>query len=324
MTSAAILDQLPVLADTIRCRMLLVLQRHELTVSEVCDLLQLPQSTVSRHLKTLLDGGWLTSRREGTSRLYSAAADELAPAHRKLWTLVQEHVTATAAAAQDHQRLRQVLARRRNKSEEFFSSAAGQWDRLREDLFGAHVHLRAVAGLLDDTWSLGDLGCGTGQLTQTLAPFVARVIAVDASTEMLEAARERVRDLPNVELRAGALEQLPVADGELDAAAIVLVLHHVPDPSRALAEAARVLRPGGRLLIVDMLPHDHEEYRQTMGHVWLGFSERQVRRLCEAARLLPGSWHPLPPGHGTKGPALFAATARKATAATRATGRTDE
>jgi ubiquinone/menaquinone biosynthesis C-methylase UbiE len=311
MTQVAILDQLPVLADPLRCRMLLVLQRHELTVSEVCDVLQLPQSTVSRHLKTLLDGGWLTSRREGTSRFYGVAADDLAPPRRKLWGLVREQVTATAAAAQDERRLQQALARRRGKSEAFFSSAAGQWDRLREELFGAESHLRAVAGLLDDTWTVGDLGCGTGQFAEALAPFVARVIAVDGSSEMLQAARERLDGRENVELREGALEQLPVGDHELDAAAVVLVLHHVPDPSRAVTEAARALKPRGRLFLVDMLPHEHEEYRQTMGHVWLGFSERQVRRLCEGAGLQPIAWQPLPPGHAAKGPALFAATARK-------------
>ncbi len=132
---------------------------------------------------------------------------------------------------------------------------------------------------------MGDLGCGTGALLPTLAPHVARVIGVDASEEMLAAARDRVRDLPNVDLREGALEALPLADASLDAVTLMLVLHHLPAPAVALAEAARVLKPGGRILIVDMTSHDREEYRQRMGHVWLGFSDDQMQRLSGASGL---------------------------------------
>ncbi len=121
---------------------------------------------------------------------------------------------------------------------------------------------------------MGDLGCGTGALLSTLAPHVARVIGVDASDEMLAAARARTAGLDNVELRRGTLEALPIDDATLDAATMMLVLHHLPSPALALAEAARVLKPGGRLLVVDMAPHEREEYRQQMGHVWLGFSAR--------------------------------------------------
>jgi ubiquinone/menaquinone biosynthesis C-methylase UbiE len=309
--SAAVLDQLAILSDPTRARILAVLDRQELTVSELCDILQLPQSTVSRHLRTLGDAGWTASRREGTSRFYSLPLDDLDPASRRLWRLVREEVASTPAALEDERRSREVLARRRSASQAFFSSAAGQWDKVRAELFGADSHLRALAGLLDPEWQVGDLGCGTGELAAVLAPFVSRVIAVDASVEMLEAARARLRDVPGVELREGALERLPVDDGSLDAACMVLVLHHLPDPRRALAEAARVLKPAGRLLLVDMLPHAHEEYRQTMGHVWLGFESGQVRRWLadagfDAARIVP-----LPPDPRAKGPSLFVAAARR-------------
>jgi ubiquinone/menaquinone biosynthesis C-methylase UbiE/DNA-binding MarR family transcriptional regulator len=308
---AAIFDDLTALADATRSRMLLLLERHELTVSELCAILQLPQSTVSRHLKTLADASWVTSRRDGTSRYYVLALDDRGPATRRLWSLLREQLGSTPGADQDARRLKGVLARRQTKSEEFFESAAGQWDKLRGDLFGAASHLQALPALLDDTWVVGDLGCGTGQVAAALAPFVARVIAVDRSGEMLQAARRLVRGLRNVDVRRGNLEALPIDDETLDAATLLLVLHHVPDPAAALAEAARALKPGGRLVIADMLPHEHEEYRQQMGHVWLGFGPDQMTRLLEAAGFTNVRTTELPPVADAKGPALFVAGAKR-------------
>src|SRR5882762_4628570 len=168
----AILDHLAALADTTRSRVLLLLDRHELTVSELCSIVQLPQSTVSRHLKALADAGWITARAEGTSNLYAMTRDEMDASARRLWLLVREQVGPTRAAAQDQRRLQRALADRRTKSREFFSSSAGQWDRVRDDLFGDRFHLGALAGFADSRWVVGDLGCGTGQVSAALAPFV--------------------------------------------------------------------------------------------------------------------------------------------------------
>jgi ArsR family transcriptional regulator len=264
-------------------------------------------------LKALADGGWVSARAEGTSRLYRGPRDRMDPAADRLWELLREQVADTASAMQDGRRLERVLAERRTKSQQFFTSSAGQWDKLRSELFGASFHFSALLGLLDPDWTVADLGCGTGQVAEVLAPWVRRVIAVDESAAMLQAARRRVRGLANVEVRRGSLEALPIADASLDAVTCVLVLHHVPAPELALAEAARVLRPGGRLLLADMLPHDRDGYRHQMGHVWLGFSEDEIGRHLSAAGFAHVRLRPLPPDPTAQGPSLFAVAARRGT-----------
>jgi ArsR family transcriptional regulator len=299
------------LAEPTRCRMLMLLEKQELTVSELCAILQMPQSTVSRHLKTLSDDDWVTSRRDGTSRFYSMPIDDLDSAAKRLWPLIREQVASTTNASQDERRLRGVLTRRRAKSQEFFATAAGGWDHLRGELFGDEFFLWAVLGLIDPTLIVGDLGCGTGQLSETVAPYVRRVISVDGSTDMLDAARLRLGGAKNVELRQGELESLPIDSGELDVAMLSLVLHYSPSPARALSEVGRVVRKGGRVLVVDMLPHDRQEYQQQMGHVWLGFSEKQITRFLTGAGFGDVRVRVLPADPDAKGPALFAAIAVK-------------
>jgi ubiquinone/menaquinone biosynthesis C-methylase UbiE/DNA-binding transcriptional ArsR family regulator len=311
VTAAPILDHMAALADPIRCRMLLPLERHELTVNEICSVLQLPQSTVSRHLKTLADDGWVSSRRDGTSRFYGMVMTDLDPGAQRLWPLIREQVAGTNGAEQDERRLKSVLARRRSKSEEFFASASGQWDRLRSELFGDRFHLHAMLALIDPTLTVGDLGCGTGQVSELIAPHVSKVLAVDGSTDMVQAARKRLKGLQQVEVRRGDMEALPIDDGTLDVAVVALVLHHVPEPARALAEMNRVLKGGGRVLIVDMQPHDRVEYQQQMGHVWLGFSEKTIKKYLEGAGFEKASISTLPADESAKGPSLFVATARK-------------
>jgi len=306
----AILRQMSALSDATRGRLLRLLERHELTVAELCSVLQLPQSTTSRHLKVLGDEGWVVSRREGTAALYRMLLDDLPLASRKLWLLVREQLADTAAAEQDDRRIQQVLADRQSKSEAFFASEAGKWDHHRSELFGDRFDLQALPALLEPTWTVGDLGCGTGQIAEAVAPFVQSVVAVDSSSAMLKAARKRLGRFDNATVRRGDVVSLPIDDDELDAASLMLVLHHLNDPQTALTEAARVLRPGGRLLLVDMLPHDHHEYQQMMGHVWMGFDRAQLEPWLEAAGLEPLRFTPLPVDPKAKGPALFAAVAR--------------
>jgi SAM-dependent methyltransferase len=305
-----IFGQMAALTDPLRGRVALVLERHELTVTELCSVFQLPQSTMSRHLKALLDEGWIAYRAEGTSRRYSMLVDQLPPESRRLWRLVRDQVVRMPSADQDMERVRSVMAERRTQSQEFFSTAAGEWDRLRTELVGRRLDLLALFGLLDPEWVVGDLGCGTGQVAKALAPFVKEVIAVDDSSAMLTAARDRLEGHPNVDVRSGDLESLPIEDLQLDAAVLFLVLHYVPEPAVALREVARVLRPGGRLLVVDLSPHDREEYRLGMGHLWLGFGRDEVIGWTEEVGLEGGRYVTLPADPEAKGPTIFVASAR--------------
>lgn len=301
-------DRLTDLADATRCRILLALESHELTVGELCAALQLPQSTVSRHLKILSDEAWLSSRADGASRWYNISA-KLDPSAASLWQLVRAPLASTPSADQDLARVASVLATRRARSEAFFAGAAPDWDSTRSALFGQRADLSALLALLDPNWTVGDLGCGTGTITAAIAPHVQFVHAVDASPQMLGAARERLNGVPNVRLSTGALESLPLDDASLDVAIMLLVLHHVAQPARALAEVQRVLKPSGRLLIVDMRTHTHEEYRQQMGHVWLGFDESALTSWLAPAGFTSLRYVPLPVEPNATGPALFAATA---------------
>jgi SAM-dependent methyltransferase len=308
--ATSVFGQLAALADPTRSRILLLLEAQPLSVTEVCAVLQLPQSTVSRHLKVLAAENWVSARAEGASRLYRLKQSDAAS--RALWETVRGEVANTATGAQDAQRLRTILQERRRRSAEFFSTAAGEWDALRRELFGERAELQPLLALLDESWVVADLGCGTGQMSAALAPFVTRVIGVDASQEMLAAAATRLGAISNVDLRSGQLEDLPLGDAEADVALFFLVLHYVVEPERVLREARRVLKRGGRLLVVDMMPHERAEYRETMGHVWQGFGAEQVTEWLKQAGFVSIDYRPLTPDAQAKGPALFAARARVA------------
>ncbi len=298
------------LADSTRSRVLLALERNELTVNELRSIMQLPQSTLSNHLKVLANGGWVTSRSEGTSRLYRMSTDSLDVQTRKLWHLVRDQIAQTTGAEQDARRTHAVLAQRTSKSQQFFSTSAGEWDRLRAELFGRHADT-ALLALFDDDWTVADLGCGTGQVTSLIAPFVRHVIAVDESSAMLTAAKKRLADTKNVDIRSGKLESLPIADDEGNASILFLVLPYVTNPAEVIDEAARVTAPRGRVLVVDMMPHERSDLRHNMGHLWQGFGSEAVTSWMRDADLEDVRYVPLTPDPDAKGPTLFAATGRK-------------
>ena len=295
------------LADPLRARMLRLLEREELAVGELAAAVQLAQSTASRHLKALHDAGIVSKRAEGTASFYRLAPDALAPAARAAWEPLRGGLGADASFADDDRRLTEVLGARSADAKGFFGRVGGEWSGLRRGLFGERFASEALLALVPASWTVADLGCGTGEIAAEIAPFVKRVVAVDREPAMLEAARRRLREFANVEVRRGDLADLPAKAGEFHACVLSLVLHHVAKPVEVLAAARKALAKDGVVLVIDMVAHARSEYRATMGHEHLGFSEADLRALASAAKLSLALYRPLRPAIESKGPGLFVA-----------------
>ncbi|MBY0307898.1 MAG: methyltransferase domain-containing protein, partial [Phycisphaerales bacterium] len=266
--------------------------------------------TVSRHLKVLGEGGWIIARSEGTSTLLRLIRDDLDPAHRALWQTVREQMSGPELE-EDARRLAGVLSERMGDTQAFFGRVAGEWDGVRRELFGERATVQALLALLPEAWTVADIGCGTGNAAEVLAPLVQKVVAIDQSDAMLGAARKRLKCVQNVEFVRAGVESLPLQNASVDAAVCVLVLHHIEDPLAACREMARILRPGGVCLIVDMVEHDRVQYRHTMGHRWLGFGVPELVRMLSDAGLEGVRVSLLPAAAEAKGPGLFACAARR-------------
>jgi ArsR family transcriptional regulator len=299
------------LADPTRLRLLKLLEKHELGVAELVEILGLPQSTVSRHLKVLADQGWLTHRSHGTMNLYRMTPGDLDGSAQGLWDLARREIEGWATGRQDELRLERHLKNGGHRAEAFFAGAAADWDRIRSEQYGNRYSLIGLTALLPDNHVVADLGCGTGVVLADLAPHVRRVIGVDSSGEMLEAARRRTHEMDNVELHRAPLEALPIQDGECDAATMFLALSYVAEPRSALAEMARILRPGGRAVVVDLMSHDRDDFRREMGQRHLGFEPSELESLADEAGLEGVSAQPLVPEADAQGPALLMLTGRQ-------------
>lgn len=311
--SVGLTDRLAALSEPIRLRLLRLLEQEEMSVGEVAKVVQMPQSTVSRHLKILHESGWARRRTSGTASYYRLSHDDLTQATRALWRTVREQMEETASIQEDERRLGAVLAERRTDSLSFFGRVSGEWDAIRTELFGSGFTERALAALLSPDSVVADLGCGTGNASEHIAPFVDRVIAVDGSRPMLDAAEKRLADFNNIKFVEGDITDLPLENGSIDAALCVLVIHHLESPLDALREFHRVLRPGGAALVIDMYEHDRSIYRETMGHSHLGFSQARIEALMTEAGFDRIRVTPLRSSGDAKGPGLFAATGRKQT-----------
>jgi ArsR family transcriptional regulator len=300
------------LGEMARVRMLDLLEQEELGVGELARIVQLPQSTVSRHLKALSLHGWIVKRSEGTASLYRVLSAALDADQERLWRMTRARLADDPVFADDRTRLREVVAGREIDSRAFFGRIGGEWHDLREALFGRGFDAAALLGMLNPTWTVADLGCGTGEVSERLAPMVGTVIAVDREPAMLAACQARLEAFGNVELREADLSALPIDSDSLDAAVLMLVLHHVESPLEVVAEAMRALRRGGILLLVDMVAHTREAYRHEMGHLHLGFSEATIQSWAAALKCEVVRINRLSPDPLGKGPGLFAATFLKA------------
>ena len=268
-------------------RILCLCARGELTVSELMQILGQSQPRVSRHLKQMCVAGLLQRHQEGAWAFFSIA-DDSAPA-RLARSLVAQVPADDGVLAQDTRRLATVKAQRASRAQAFFRDNAVEWDSIRT----LHVDDSQVESALralvpeDRDLRLLDLGTGTGRMLQLLSPRVGQAVGVDSSREMLAIARANIAEpnRANCAVRQADMYQLPWPDGSFDVAIAHMVLHFADDPAAAVAEAARVLRPDGRLLIVDFASHDIEELRARYAHRRLGFRPQEVEAWCTGAAM---------------------------------------
>jgi ubiquinone/menaquinone biosynthesis C-methylase UbiE/DNA-binding transcriptional ArsR family regulator len=284
MKSASALYRL--LGDEARLRLLRLLARERLNVSELTAILGLAQSGVSRHLGLLKDAGLVAESRDGGYAYYQIAPDARAGArHAGIWPLLEaQFATASDRAVKaDDARLQEVL---RLRKENFEAHAAAERKGQLVPGKSWAAWSRALGHLLPPL-VVADLGCGEGYLTVEAARWAKRVVAVDRSEAVLRQARAlaRRRRVRNVIWKRGEIERLPMADASVDVALLSQALHHAVAPARALAEAARVVAPGGRVVVLDLRVHDQTWVRDRLGDQWLGFQDGELERLMKDAGL---------------------------------------
>jgi len=270
---------LKALADPLRLRILAAVAEEELTVGEVQEVVESVQSSVSRNLAILREAGFVQDRKEGTSVYFSARQPMLEPA-REVFRSLQSRLADVPEVKRDQVRLAETKRRRLQRSRSYFESVAGDWERIRRSYFDDRVTSLAIEKLLPRNLTLADIGCGTGSLTFELARFADKVIGVDLSQEMLRRARAGAieRTLENVEFRQGDVLKLPLDAHSVDAAFCVMVLHFLPDPERAVSGLCRIVRPGGSVILVDLVEHKQEWMREQMAHRWLGFDRAAIEK----------------------------------------------
>lgn len=280
----SILKTLKVAADPNRLRILLLLKGEELSVAELQEILGMGQSTISTHLSQLRQAELVEDRRTGKSNFYRLATAGDSGPDSVLHRLLSQAETEIPEAAHDQSAMRHVLRKRQDRMRAFFDSVAGRlgkdyvpgksWKSLAEAL------LRLMPPLV-----IADLGAGEGASALLLAQRAKKVIAVDSSARMIEVGREQAQrhGVKNIDYRLGDMEEIPIGDGEVDLVFFSQSLHHTLHPERALAEAARILVAGGRIVILDLVRHRFEEARDLYADEWLGFSEADLESMVQNA-----------------------------------------
>jgi ArsR family transcriptional regulator len=281
----SILKTIKLLSDATRLRILLLLEREELSVAELQDILSMGQSSISTHLSQMRQAGLVEDRRTGKNVLYRLPGPQ---SRMEGFSGVLElaHMAAREVpeASQDEEALRLALLKRRDKVKAYFDELAGKFGR-------QYVPGRSWKGLAETLLKLmppmeiADLGAGEGTFSQLLAQRAARVIAVDNSEKMVEYGAQLAREhgLNNLEYRLGDMEALPIEDSSVDLAFFSQSLHHAQHPERAVREAYRIVRPGGRIAVLDLLKHHMEEARELYADTWLGFSEVELSGFLKQA-----------------------------------------
>ena len=272
--------RLKVFADATRVRLLALIEREELTVAELSAITRLAQPRVSTHLAKLKDAGLVRDRRAGVSAYYRFEESALDGAQRALWTTLREG-SDDPLLRQDADRVPSVLALRA-ADQNWADSVAGDMERHYSPGRTWEAMARSALPLLEPGDVL-DIASGDGVLAELLAPHSHRYVCLDSSTKVVLAASERLRKLKNVEVQEGDMHALPFDDGHFDLVVLMHALTYADEPARAVAEAARVLRPGGRLLLTSLARHEHRSVVESYGHVNLGFSEKDLQKFASKA-----------------------------------------
>lgn len=288
-----ILDIFKALADEGRLRILRAIDQAELSVAELVQALEMPQSTVSRHLKPMREAGLVASRRDGTSVYYHRGELFRDDAFARI---LNERLKEMSVANRDAAAVERVLDLRRKKSREFFDEIAGRYGTLTEPGGGWQALAAGLAAGFSGR-RVADLGCGEGALALLLARFANEVVAYDQSEKMLDlvseqAAEQNVRE--RMVLKVGNLETLTLENEGFDAVFISQALHHTSVPEEVIKRAAKGLKTGGQLVILDLLRHEHEWTREEWADQWLGFEPLEIRGWLEGAGVEPAVVDSLP------------------------------
>ena len=283
-----LLTALKAVAESTRLTIVVVLSRGELSVNELAHVLGQSQPRVSRHLRLLVEAQVLERNQEGANALYGLArSGTAAKLAEHVLTLVD---TATPELEQALARLQRLQDERDREAAAYFERLAEDWDAFRDRVVGESVVEARIVDLLEaaPVNDLLDLGTGTGRILEVAAPYTRNGLGIDLSTEMLRIARAKLQSqgLSHCQVRKGDVNALNVPAGSADVAVLHHVLHFLDHPDRAIAEAARTLRPGGRLIVVDFAPHQSDVLRTQHAHRRMGFSDAEVERWCHDADLV--------------------------------------
>lgn len=278
---ASIVKSLRLLADETRLRMLLLLEKEELSVVELQEILGMGQSRISGHLAQLRQAGLVQDRRAGKNIYYALTAD---PAHAMLASAIAASSKEIPEAARDAKALRLLMKNRQDKAREYFNQLAGKFGR-------TYCPGRTWEGLANmlltfiPEMTIADLGAGEGTLSQLLAKRARKVIAVDSSEKMVEFGSDLAKKhgVKNLEYRLGDIEAPPIRAESVDLALLSQALHHATSPARAIAAAFKILKPGGRIAILDLLQHQFEKARELYADTWLGFTEADLHHFLDDA-----------------------------------------